>query len=402
MIERCFFNSCILNDNDYLKKYKKKFTNKEGQITEELFITVDSKNNIITSLNLFSSLKRYIFCKEHYNNLQDLIKIKDTIISHPDNIPKDTLIILNKILKNNIDIKKILYNIAFQRNTNITKILLKNLYNTNNKDNKLYILLNLNHLIKENILKKEDKNLTDDFDKKDEKTLDNELLTALCKEINDLKLVIYDLNQKKVNSKINDEGLLRDVIIYCLCLNNIECLFNNWDKRKDVLDLKNTKDLIENISDILCQIISAHSVIPNKIICNELFYNIIGFINIYLLSDIKNFDLVVYLINFFVKTNQHIYGYLNTYKNEDYFKNSIKNYITTLNTVLVNMIGISLNELDKEQLDIFLKNSESFNKDKKFELLFYKNNELIEEVKEKLKLTLLNKNNAKVNIDEEN
>ena len=402
MIERCFFNSCILNDNDYLKKYKKKFTNKEGQITEELFITVDSKNNIITSLNLFSSLKRYIFCKEHYNNLQDLIKIKDTIISHPDNIPKDTLIILNKILKNNIDIKKILYNIAFQRNTNITKILLKNLYNTNNKDNKLYILLNLNHLIKENILKKEDKNLTDDFDKKDEKTLDNELLTALCKEINDLKLVIYDLNQKKVNSKINDEGLLRDVIIYCLCLNNIECLFNNWDKRKEVLDLKNTKDLIENISDILCQIISAHSAIPNKIICNELFYNIIGFINIYLLSDIKNFDLVVYLINFFVKTNQHIYGYLNTYKNEDYFKNSIKNYITTLNTVLVNMIGISLNELDKEQLDIFLKNSESFNKDKKFELLFYKNNELIEEVKEKLKLTLLNKNNAKVNIDEEN
>ena len=402
MIERCFFNSCILNDNDYLKKYKKKFTNKEGQITEELFITVDSKNNIITSLNLFSSLKRYIFCKEHYNNLQDLIKIKDTIISHPDNIPKDTLIILNKILKNNIDIKKILYNIAFQRNTNITKILLKNLYNTNNKDNKLYILLNLNHLIKENILKKEDKNLTDDFDKKDEKTLDNELLTALCKEINDLKLVIYDLNQKKVNSKINDEGLLRDVIIYCLCLNNIECLFNNWDKRKEVLDLKNTKDLIENISDILCQIISAHSAIPNKIICNELFYNIIGFINIYLLSDIKNFDLVVYLINFFVKTNQHIYGYLNTYKNEDYFKNSIKNYITTLNTVLVNMIGISLNELDKEKLDIFLKNSESFNKDKKFELLFYKNNELIEEVKEKLKLTLLNKNNAKVNIDEEN
>ena len=402
MIERCFFNSCILNDNDYLKKYKKKFTNKEGQITEELFITVDSKNNIITSLNLFSSLKRYIFCKEHYNNLQDLIKIKDTIISHPDNIPKDTLIILNKILKNNIDIKKILYNIAFQRNTNITKILLKNLYNTNNKDNKLYILLNLNHLIKENILKKEDKNLTDDFDKKDEKTLDNELLTALCKEINDLKLVIYDLNQKKVNSKINDEDLLRDVIIYCLCLNNIECLFNNWDKRKDVLDLKNTKDLIENISDILCQIISAHSAIPNKIICNELFYNIIGFINIYLLSDIKNFDLVVYLINFFVKTNQHIYGYLNTYKNEDYFKNSIKNYITTLNTVLVNMIGISLNELDKEKLDIFLKNSESFNKDKKFELLFYKNNELIEEVKEKLKLTLLNKNNAKVNIDEEN
>jgi hypothetical protein len=401
-MESCFFNSCILNDNDYLTKYKKKFTNKDGQLTEELFVIVDSNDNIIQSLNIISNLKKqYIFCKEHFKNLQDLIKIKETIISHPDNIPKDTLITLNKILKNNIDIKKLIYNIAFQRNTNITKILLNNLHLTNNKDNKLYILLNLNHLIKENIIKKIDKNLNDDLEGKEEKTFDNELFVAFCKEINDLKLMIYDLNQKKVNSKINDENLFRDVIIYCLCLNNIECLFDKWDKRKDALNLKSTQDLIQNISDIFCQIISAHSAISNKVICNELFYNIIGFINIYLLSDLKNFDLVIYLINLLVKTNQHIYGYINTYKNEEFFKFYIKNYITTLNTILVNMIGISLDELDKDQIDNFLKNSENFNKDKKFELLYYKNNELIGELKGKIQLAALNKNKPKLNIDED-
>ena len=280
--------------------------------------------------------------------------------------------------------------------------MLKNIYTTKNKDNKLYLLLNLNHFLKENIVSKIDINLIDEKEEnnKYERHLDNEIFMNLYKEINDLKLNIYDLNLKKVNSLINDENLLRDVIIYNLCLNNIECLFNNWNKNKDILDLKKTMELIHNTTDILCQVISAYNSIPNKIICNELFYNIIGFLNIYLLSEIKNFDLVIFLINFFVKTNQHIYGYLDDYKNEKFFKSTIKNFMTTLNTVLENMIRVSLRELEKEQLDTFLNNSEIFNKDKKYELLYYKNNDLIEELKEKVRLTFLNKNDLKSNIDE--
>ena len=274
---------------------------------------------------------------------------------------------------------------------------------TNNKDNKLYLLINLNHLLKENIIKKIDNNIYEDDETiKDERHLDNEIFVFLCKEINDLKLFIYDLNQKKLNPLINDENLLRDVLIYDLCLNNIECLFNNWNKKKDILDLKKTTELVQNTTDILCQIISAYSSINNKIICNELFYNIIGFLNVYLLSEIKNFDLVFYLINFFVKTNQHIYGYLNEYKNENYFKNTSKNYITILNTILENMIRVSLREMEKENLENFLNNSKNFNKEKKYELLFYKNNDLIGEIEEKVRLTFLNKNNNKGNvIDEE-
>ena len=396
-MERCYFNSCIFNDNDYLSKYKKHFTNKEGKLTEELFVPVDIKDNIISSLNIIINAKDYIkkiiFCSEHYKNLLKLVKIKDNIKSNPESIPKDCLITLNEILKNDIDIKKILYNLEFQGGSNIVKILLKNIYTSNNKDNKLYLLLNLNHFLKENIVAKIDINSVDENERnnKYERHLDNEIFVNLCKEINDLKLNIYDLNLQKVNSSINNENLLRDVIIYNLCLNNIECLFNNWNKNKDILDLNKTVELVRGSTDILCQVVSAHDSIPNKIICNELFYNIIGFLNVYLLSDIKNFDLVVFLIEFFVKTNQHIYGYLNGYKDEKYFKSTIKNFITTLNTILENMIRVSLRELEKEQLDNFLNNSENFNKDKKYELLFYKNNDLIKELKEKVRLTFINK-----------
>ena len=401
LMERCYFNSCILNDNKYLSKYKKHFINKEGKLTKELFKDVEKDNKIIKSLNIISDLKKYKFCMEHYNNLVKLSEIKEKILSKPDNIPKDCLISLNKILKNDIDLKKRLYEFE---NTNIIKILLKNLYSSNDKDIKLYLLLNLNHFLKEYIVILKDKNINDEEKNKieDERHLDNEIFGILVKEIKDLKLEIYNLNQKKVNPSINDENLLRDVILYNLCLNNIECLFNNWNKKKDILDLKKTTDLIQNTSDILCQVISAYDSIPNKIICNELFYNIIGFLNVYLLCEIKNFDLVVYLINFFVKTNQHIYGYLEEYKNEKYFKNTIRNFMTILNTVLETMIGVSLRELQKEQMDNFLDNSEKFNQDKKYELLFYKNNDLIKELKEKVRLTFLNNNNLKINNDKEN
>lgn len=398
-MERCFFNSCILNDNDYLSKYKKHFTNKEGELTKELFEGVDPNNDVIKSLNIISNLNKYIICTDHYNNLKHLLEIKKTILSNPDNIPKDSLITLNRILKNDIDIKRVLYNVEFQNNSNIIKILLKNLYTTNNKDNKLYLLLNLNHFLKENIIMNLDKNINNNNEEKykDERHLDNEIFGILFKEINDLKLIIYNLAQKKANSLINDENLLRDTILYDLCLNNIECLFNNWSNKKEVLDLKKTQDLIQNTIDILNQVISAHKELNNKILCNELFYNIIGFLNIYLLSEIKNFDLVLAIINFFVKNNHQIYEFLNEYKNN---KNTIKNYITILNSILENMIEVSLKDLNKESIELFLQNSENFNKNKKYELLFYKNNDLIKELKEKVRLTFINKNNPKINIDE--
>ena len=73
----CFFNSCILNDTDFLVKYKKKFTNLEGKLTKEIFISVDKNNDLIKSLDISSDLKKkYIFCDEHHKQLQDLIKIK--------------------------------------------------------------------------------------------------------------------------------------------------------------------------------------------------------------------------------------------------------------------------------------------------------------------------------------
>ena len=389
-MEKCYFNSCILNDNTYLAKYKKALQ-KQGKEEKknELFKKINAKDNIIKSFHLVSNSSKYIFCLVHYNHLQDLLKIKDEIESNPFNISKDSLIKLNNMLRYNTEIKKIIYEIKF-KDSNIINILLTNLTKSD-KDNKLYILSILNHFLKDNISSANDNN---------EKKLDNEIFNIFFKDINDLKLMIYDLNHKKENSLINDEKLFRDTLLYVLYLNNIECLFNNWNNSKEPIELKKTIDLVQNTSDIICQIVSAHNSISNKKLCNELFYNIIGFLNTYILCNIKNNDLIAFLINFFVKINQHIYGYLNSYKNEDYFKNSIKNYITLLNSLLEQMIKTSLNDIDTQELNLFLKNTEKFNKDKKYELLFYKNDDMIQKLKVKVKLIENNKNNPKVVIDE--
>ena len=46
-MERCYFNSCMLNDNKYLSKYKKHFMNKEGKMTKiELVKIVSQKTGI--------------------------------------------------------------------------------------------------------------------------------------------------------------------------------------------------------------------------------------------------------------------------------------------------------------------------------------------------------------------
>ena len=57
----CYFNSCILNDNRYLQKYKKKFTNLDGKLTKEIFINVDKNNEVLTSLNINSGIKKNIY-----------------------------------------------------------------------------------------------------------------------------------------------------------------------------------------------------------------------------------------------------------------------------------------------------------------------------------------------------
>ena len=88
-----------------------------------------------------------------------------------------------------------------------------------------------------------------------------------------------------------------------------------------------------------------------------------------------------------------IYVYLKKYKEENKFKSTIRNYITTLNTVLEILLGIDLGQFDKKQLDIFVINSAEFNKDKKYELFFYRNNDMITELKDKIRLTLNNKSN---------
>ena len=385
----CFFNSCILNDTDFLVKYKKKFTNLEGKLTKEIFISVDKNNDLIKSLDISSDLKKkYIFCDEHHKQLKDLIKIKQAIISKPDKLSKDILISLNTILKNNIDIKKLLYKIEFGKDINIIKILMKNISYNKDKDCKLYLYLTLGQFLKEKTDIIGDKNnLEDKYEEL--KRRDKEIFNDLNKEISNINLKVYDVNQRKVNNQINDENFLRDVILYDLCLSNVEHLIYNWNQDKDRF---NPKQLIENVIDILNQVISGDDYIP-YIISNELFFHIIGFINIYLISDLTEPDILNFILKFILEKNQEIYAYLKNHKDENKFKSTIRNYITTFSTILEILLRIDLSKFDQKQLEIFVINSRDFNKDKKYELLFSRNNDMIEELKDKVKLTFANKNN---------
>ena len=385
----CFFNSCILNDTVFLVKYKKKFTNLEGKLTKEIFISVDKNNDLIKSLDISSDLKKkYIFCDEHHKQLKDLIKIKQAMISKPDKLSKDILISLNTILKNNIDIKKLLYKMEFGKDTNIIKILMKNISYNKDKDCKLYLYLTLGQFLKEKTDIIGDKNnLEDKYEEL--KRRDKEIFNDLNKEISDINLKVYDVNQRKVNNQINDENFLRDVILYDLCLSNVEHLIYNWNQDKDRF---NPKQLIENVIDILNQVISGDDYIP-YIISNELFFHIIGFINIYLISDLTEPDILNFILKFILEKNQEIYAYLKNHKDENKFKSTIRNYITTFSTILEILLRIDLSKFDQKQLEIFVINSRDFNKDKKYELLFSRNNDMIEELKDKVKLTFANKNN---------
>ena len=388
-MECCFFKSCILNDTEFLNKYKKKFTNLDGKLTKKIFVTVDKTNELILSLDITSNLKsKYIFCDEHYQHLKELINIKRAIYSNPDKIPKDILISLSNILKNNIDIKKLLYNMEFNKGANIIKILLNNIKLNKDKDIKLYLYLILGQFLKEKIDIIGDKNNLAD-NSEELKHRDKEIFEILNKEIFLIKLKVYDLSKNKINSQINDENFFRDVILYNLCLSNIEHLIYNWTKDQDFF---NPKQIIESTIDIMAQVLSGDDEVPYEI-SNELFFHIIGFLNTYLISNLKEPDLINYILKFILEKNQLIYVYLKKYKEENKFKSTIRNYITTLNTILEILLGIDLGQFDKKHLEVFVINSAEFNKDKKYELFFYRNNDMITELKDKIKLTLNNKSN---------
>ena len=385
----CFFNSCILNDTDFLNKYKKKFTNLDGKLTKKIFVTVDKTDELILSLDITSNLKsKYIFCDEHYQHLKELINIKRAIYSNPDKIPKDILISLSNILKNNIDIKKLLYNMEFNKGANIIKILLNNINLNKDKDIKLYLYLILGQFLKEKIDIIGDKNNLAD-NSEELKHRDKEIFEILNKEILLIKLKLYDLSKNKINSQINDENFFRDAILYNLCLSNIEHLIYNWNKDQDFF---NPKQIIESAIDIIAQVLSGDDEVPYEI-SNELFFHIIGFLNTYLISNLREPDLINYILKFILEKNQLIYVYLKKYKEENKFKSTIRNYITTLNTILEILLGIDLGQFDKKHLEVFVINSAEFNKDKKYELFFYRNNDMITELKDKIKLTLNNKSN---------
>ena len=356
-MDKCYFNSCVLNDKEKLIKYKQHNRN-----IKKLFIVLDENNQILKDLDF--NLKKYTFCIEHYNSLKLLKKIKDTL-KIASIIPTQILIEINKLLHYDIEIKKLFSNLLVKEKQNIIDFLLETISkNSKDRKNELYILSILYHLFKEYLICN---NFSNDEN--------YEIL------INYLLNLNYRLYEESKNKKVDlsDEEFLTLCLLYELTINNISQLFIN--SKEKILSLELSVKLLENITFIFGQCLSSYNVIDNKRITVETFFTIINFINIYFLSKNKQIDMILFLINFITKFSNMIYNFIN-YAND---KNTIKAYIITLYSTLTEILNLKMSDLNIDDLLNFCEDSNQFMKDKEAYPLFFEIINKITKIKSKIR-----------------
>lgn len=356
-MDKCYFNSCILNDNEKLVKYKQYNRN-----IKKFFVSLDENNQILKDLDF--NLKKYTFCIEHYNNLKLLKKIKDTL-KISSTIPTQTLIEINNLLHYDIEMKKLFSKLLVKEKQNIINFLFE-IISKNSKDriNELYILSILYNLFKEYLICN---NYSND---------DNyEIL------INYLLNLDYHLYEESKNKKVelNDEDFLTICLLYELTINNISQLFIN--SKEKMLSLELSVKLLENLTSIFGQCISSFNAIDNKRITVETFYTIINFINIYFLSKNKQIDMILFLINFMTKFSNMIYNFIK-YAND---KKIIKAYIITLYSTLIEILNLKMSDLNIDDLLNFCEDSYQFIKDKEAYPLCFEIIDKITKIKAKIR-----------------
>ena len=375
-MERCFFNSCILNNIKNCLKYKR--YNKDKL---EFFKTIEHNDSLIIDLNLSSNLKKFTFCIEHYNILNQIKDFKQNLKKNNNKIFKEDLILLNNILKNDIEIKKIVSEFEIQ-NKKILIILINLLTSKKNDKNfELYVLTNLSHLLKEfQICKKID------F---------NETYIIFVQYFLNLNYNLYDTS-KNQKLKISQEEFLLNTLLYELALNNISYLFNNAKEKQ--LNIELTIKIIENINKVFGELIICYKSIDEPKICNEIFYTILNFLNSFYLSKNKHINLIILTVNIMIKYLAHIIEFLkDSFMNENENQNTdiIKIYMIYLYSLLNELLNININEFVVDDFDKFIREIKSFLYSKEKLILYEQNIKLLEKILHNI--TLFNtKNEIKI------
>ena len=358
-MDRCFFNSCILNNIKNCLKYKR--YNKDKL---EFFKTIEHNDSLIIDLNLSSNLKKFTFCIEHFNILNQIKDFKQNLKKNNNKIFKEDLILLNKILKNDIEIKKIVSEFEIQ-NKKILEVLINLLTSKKNDKNfELYVLTNLSHFLKEfQICNKID------F---------NETYIILVQYLLNLDYNLYD-SSKNQKLKISQEQFLLNTLLYELTLNNISYLFNNAKEKQ--LDFELTIKIIENINKIFGELIICYKSIDEPKICNEIFYTILNFLNSFYLSKNKHINLIILTVNIMIKYLEHLLEFLkDNLNNENQNNDIIKIYMIYLYSLLNELLNINVNEFNVEDFDKFIREIKSFLNSKEKLVLYEQNIRLLEKI----------------------
>jgi hypothetical protein len=369
-MDKCFFNSCILNDKEKFRKYKQ-----HNRSIKKFYMILDENNELVKEFDFIIKGKKYTFCIEHYNNLKLLKEIKKEI-NNSSSIETKTLIEINNLLHYDVEMKKLFSKLEIKKKQNIINFLFE-LISKNEKDrnNELYILTIINHLLKEYQICKDYSNDTN-----------YEILINYLKNLN---VRLYDVSSNK-KIEISEEEFLTNIILYELTMNNISQLFIN--SKEKILSLELSAKLLENLTSIFGQCLTTFNLVDNKKITIEVFYTVINFINSYFLSKNKQIDMIVFLINFIIKCSNMIYNFIK-YSNDNNIK---KVYIVTLYSILIECLNLKMSDLNIDDLLIFAEDSYQFIKDKEAFPLFYEIMNKITEIKNKIRI-----HKSKISVPEE-
>lgn len=347
---KCFFNSCPLNEEYYLKQYKKAYPD-----TKELFLSLNPNDEIIKASKLVSNSKKYHFCIEHIEklNLYKTVKEKLELIPSSSSAASNqaelrtTLEQLNTLIRYDDNIKSLCFKIE---KIDLVSLILSQLAQSDRTISML-LFLNLSHILKE-------------------------ISYAKKYSTNDLYLSITDYycnyiyspyEEMKLFSIDEKERMMRDALLYGLLVNNITYIIVNAKEKGLRLDIT-TKVIVkamELIATILTE--SKPKLKTNDSKTNNDYLQFLGVINkiiissllklIYALLISKNsqINLNTSIVNVFCKLSKEAFDYVKQ-ANDCSLK---KEFMILLNELLYSIIHIQSDQLEIENVRLFIKESES-------------------------------------------
>lgn len=378
---KCYFNSCPLNEEYYFKQYKKAFPEKK-----ELFQSLEPNDDIVKASKLISNSKKYHFCIEHIEKLILFKTIKEKLEAVQSQESSSTLINqakfnstleqLNSLIRFDDNIKALCFKID---KIDPVSLILSQLGKSDRIIDML-LLLNLTHFLKE-------------------------ISYAKKYSTNDLYLSITDYYCNYIYSPYESitkftsdekERMTRDTILQGLLLDNMRHIIANAKEKGLRLDIT-TKVIVKSMelmSTVLTRQRPNDTSSLNKTQANEdyiaticliekmIISSAVQFIYALLISKNSQIDLNTSTVKVFCKLSREVFGFIKQ-ANDSQLR---KEYIILVNELLYVMIHTQCDQLEIDNVKLFISECESFMSLEGTELIEEKIRNSIVIVKEKMRI----------------